>query len=482
MINFFANKMEEEDNDKNINLLPFSYKNDHFLCKICKKAPKLQIDEINKKFIVQCHQNDNEKKLLEIQNLKEDYIVEDDDNDDNEILQCQEHLKNFKDYCQFCKKNYCEECQRCNHQKLNIDNKNIQNHIKQLENIFFPNMNGVGSEENEVRVVSITKEKNTYSDLELLKIIVSIIINDYLRVKNYHLDISIQNLSNYYKNHPLPNSQNVKTEFCINSPQELIDSKEITKIEIYQYCFDLNKLNVALPNLIVLSLKNNNIFDVKILINCNFKNLEELYLDINKIDDNILTYMKDMKFKKLKVFSLKQNYLTDYRVFEEVKVFQNLKKFDISSNRLFKNKEFFENKIIDLNNIEELILSNGVFDENSIKYISSLNVQYLKSLDLSCNNLSSLNFILNSNWPNLENLILNENDISKLSDLITQFKDIEHNLLIMLENNLIKDEQEIDDLIKSNSRISIKYKLNNEIIDDKNNDNEQNNTSTGVSY
>ena len=237
-----------------------------------------------------------------------------------------------------------------------------------------------------------------------------------------------------------------------------------------------------LPNLIVLSLKNNNIFDVKILINCNFKNLEELYLDINKIDDNILTYMKDMKFEKLKVFSLKQNYLTDYRVFEEVKVFQNLKKFDISSNRLFKNKEFFENKIIDLNEIEELILSNGVFDENSIKYISSLNVQNLKSLDLSCNNLSSLTFILKSNWPNLENLILNENDISKLSDLITQFKDIEHNLLIMLENNLIKDEQEIDDLIKSNSRISIKYKLNNEIIDDKNNDNEQNNTSTGVSY
>ncbi len=482
MINFFANKMEEEDNDNNINLLPYSYKNDHFLCKICKKAPKLQIDEINKKFIVQCHQNDNEKKLLEIQNLKEDYIVEDDDNDDNEILQCQEHLKNFKDYCQFCKKNYCEDCQRCNHQKLNIDNKNIQNHIEQLENIFFPNMNGVGSEENEVRVVSITKENNTYSDLELLKIIVSIIINDYLRVKNYHLDISIQNLSNYYKNHPLPNSQNVKTEFCINSPQELLKSEEITKIEIYQYCFDLNKLNVALPNLIVLSLKNNNIFDVKILIKCNFKNLEELYLDINKIDDNILTYMKGMKFEKLKVFSLKQNYLTDYRVFEEVKVFQNLKKFDISSNRLFKNKEFFENKTIDLNNIEELILSNGVFDENSINNISSFNVQNLKSLDLSCNNLSSLTFILKSNWPNLENLILNENDISKLSDLITQFKDIGHNLLIMLENNLIKDEQEIDDLIKSNSRISIKYKLNNEIIDDRNNDNEQNNTSTGVSY
>ena len=59
-------------------------------------------------------------------------------------------------------------------------------------------------------------------------------------------------------------------------------------------------------------------------INCNFGNLEELYLDINKIDDNILTYMKDMKFAKLKVLSLRQNYLTNYSVFEEVKVFNNL--------------------------------------------------------------------------------------------------------------------------------------------------------------
>ena len=470
--------MKEDENDNSFNLLPFSCKNDHFLCNKCHKAPKLQIDD-NEKFIVQCHQEDNGKTYTNIQNLKLNYIVED---DDNEILKCQEHQKNFKDYCQICRQNYCEDCTKCTHKTVNIDNKNLEKEINQLINIFFPSMKNTDSEEAEVKIISITKDNKSYNDLELLKIIVSIIINDYLRAKNYHLCICIQNLSSYYKKHPLPNSQNIQPEFCITSPHELSNSEKITKIEIYQYCFDLNKLNVALPNLIVLSLKNNNIFDVKILINCNFGNLEELYLDINKIDDKILTYMKDMKFEKLKVFSLKQNYLTDYRVFEKVKVFQNLKKFDISSNRLFKNKEFFENKIIDLNKIEELILSNGVFDENSINNISSLNVQYLKSLDLSCNNLSSLNFILNSNWPNLENLILNENDISKLSDLITQFKDIEHNLLIMLENNLIKDEQEIDDLIKSNSRISIKYKLNNEIIDDINNDNEQNNTSTGVSY
>jgi len=217
---------------------------------------------------------------------------------------------------------------------------------------------------------------------------------------------------------------------------------------------------------------------------CNFGNLEELYLDINKIDDKILTYMKDMKFAKLKVLSLRQNYLTNYGVFEEVKVFENLKKLDISSNR-FKNKEFFENKIkqkkIDLNNIEELILSNGVFDEDSINNISALNLEKIKSLDLSCNNLSSLKFVLNLNLPKLENLILNENDISELKDLKTKFNNTQKNLIIMLENNMIKDEKEIDELIQ-NENITIKYKLNNAIIDDNNNDYDQNNTSTGVSY
>ena len=46
---------------------------------------------------------------------------------------------------------------------------------------------------------------------------------------------------------------------------------------------------------------------------------------------------------------------------------------------------------------------------------------------------------------------------------------------------MIKDEKEIDELIQ-NEKITIKYKLNNAIIDDNNNDYDQNNTSTGVSY
>ena len=319
---------------------------------------------------------------------------------------------------------------------------------------------------------------NIRDETKILHYLVSIIINDYLRVKNYHLYICIKNLEKNYKEIiPTSNSGITETEYCINSPQELKSSEQINKVEIYQYCFDLNKLKVNLPNLKEISLKNNNISDVRILINCEFKNLEKLYLDINKIDNTILTYLGKMKFEKLKVFSLKQNYLTDYKIFEEVKVFKSLTKFDISSNR-FNNKDYFQNKKIDLNAIEELILSNGVFDEESINNISSLNLINLKKIDLSCNNLSSLGFIANLNWPNLEELNLNENDISDIKELITKFKE-SIKLKIIIENNLIKNENQINELIQSNKNITIKYKLNCIEIENENNINDRD-TSTDV--
>ena len=132
---------------------------------------------------------------------------------------------------------------------------------------------------------------------------------------------------------------------------------------------------------------------------------------------------------------------------------------------MFKNKEFFDNRTIELNNIEELILSNGVFDDDSIDRISKIELNNLRLLDLSCNNLSSLEFILNSDWPKLETLLLNENDIIDLKDLITKFNKYESRININIENNLIKDEKQIDELIEKNNNIVIKYKLNSEILE-----------------
>ena len=452
-----------EDTGDEVNLLPYSSRYYHFLCGECLNTPKLEFDKQSRLFLVQCCCDKDRKILRDINYLKNNYIYESDEED---VLKCQEHFRNFKEYCQTCMKNYCENCERCNHTKENIDNNNLDDYIENLKKLCFPN--------NEVEQEMINLN-NIRDETKILHYLVSIIINDYLRVKNYHLYICIKNLEKNYKEIiPTSNSGNTETEYCINSPQELKSSEQINKVEIYQYCFDLNKLKeVNLPNLIEISLKNNN----SILLNCEFKNLEKLYLDINKIDNTILTYLGEMKFEKLKVFSLKQNYLTDYKIFEEVKVFKSLTKFDISSNR-FNNKDYFQNKKIDLNAIEELILSNGVFDEESINNISSLNLINLKKIDLSCNNLSSLGFILRSNWPKLEELNLNENDISDIKELITKFKE-SIKLKIIIENNLIKNENQINELVNSNENITIKYKLNCIEIENENNNNDRD-TSTDV--
>ena len=456
-----------EDTDNKVNLLPYSSKYYHFLCGKCSNTPKLEFDKQSKLFLVQCCCDKDKKILRDINYLKNNYIYESDEED---VLKCQEHFKDFKEYCQTCMKNYCENCERCNHTLENIDNNNLDDYIENLKKLCFP------KKEEEQEMINLDNIKD---EKKILHYLVSIIINDYLRVKNYHLYICIKNLEKNYKEIiPTSNSGITETEYCINSPQELKSSEQINKVEIYQYCFDLNKLKeVNLPNLIEISLKNNNISDVSILINCDFENLEKLYLDINKIDNTILTYLGKMKFEKLKVFSLKQNYLTDYKIFEEVKVFKSLTKFDISSNR-FNNKDYFQNKKIDLNAIEELILSNGVFDEESINNISSLNLINLKKIDLSCNNLSSLGFIANLNWPNLEELNLNENDISDIKELITKFKE-SIKLKIIIENNLIKNENQINELVNSNENITIKYKLNCIEIENENNNNDRD-TSTDV--
>lgn len=440
--------------EKNAFPLYYASRTEHFQCIKCNNAPILQVREQNK-FLVECCEP-GKKKLVDIQNLKENYLV---DSIEDDILRCKDHDKSFKDYCFICFRNFCESCEDCHHLKINIYNNNLDDKIDDLKKLFFKDNL---EEKVEVEEISIKKNKKL-DDSELLKSIISIIINDYKQEKNYHLYMSIKNLAEYFKNHqPDLAIDNSLPEFCITSPNELESSENVTKVVIYQYCFDLNKLNIKLPNLIELSLKNNNIFNVEILIICDFPNLEKLYLDNNKIDDNIYHYMKDMKFEKLKEFSLKQNYLTEYKIFEEISVFKNLKTFDISSNR-FKNNDYFRDKTINLNNLEELILSNGVFDQNSINDIKSLQLEKLKSIDLSSNNLTSLKFIKDCKWENLTKLILNENDISDIQDLITKFKEISKPLTIIIENNLIKDENQINSLIDSNKKITIKYKLNSEI-------------------
>jgi hypothetical protein len=440
----------------------------HFSCKKCNKIPTLQIvDRFNYNVHCLCHD-----KILDIKALKENFFEQYGKYEEGDVFTCPEHEKQYKEYCQICNKNLCESCV-CTHPKQNLDNRNIEDPINFLKNLFWPDL----KEKNIAIPVSSDEVENIKDNESILKFVVSIIINDYRRGKNENLSACIINLYNFFSKNQFP---------AINSPNVLEklkklnndDLKKITKIDIYQYCFDLKILNSKLQNLNELSLRNCNIYDLNFLIKGDFPNLEKLILDNNKINDKVLEDINNFNCKNLKELSLKQNYICNYRIFQDIeKNFESLIKLDISSNKL-KNKDFFKQEIkINLNSIEELIISNGIFDNNSIENISKISLNNLNIIDLSSNSLETLKFINNISWPKIKKIILNNNDISDIKEL-EKFKNIytKNDLFIIIENNLIKDEKQIDNLINVTSEknnIKIKYQLCSELT--KNDENDRHN-------
>ena len=436
----------------------------HFICKECGTVPILQIVEEFKYNII-CG-NPSKKKNhnlsnIDIKYLKENFIAECEKMEENEIFLCLDHYKQYKDYCQTCNKTVCEDC-NCTHPKQNLDNRNIEESINFLLSLFLPDLKG----KNEEIPIDSDDYKNSNDNESILKFIISVIINDYHRGKNENLNTCIINLFYFYVKNQLP---------TINSPNNLKnikneDLKKIKKIDIYQYCFDLIILEKSFINLKELFLINNNIDDLQFLIKGEFPNLDKLYLDNNKINDQALNKMNKFKCKNIKEFSLKQNYISDYKIFVDVsKNFKLLEKLNLSSNK-FKNVDFFNTikEKIKLDYIKELILSNGVFDQKSVNNISKISLKQLNRIDLSCNNLENLKFIKDIEWPEIKEIILNDNDITDIKEL-QKFKKEKIELFVNIDNNLIDSEDKINEIICDH--IKIKYQLCSELNEIEHNNN-----------
>ena len=442
--------MASSDEEREI---PTDEKFYHFNCTKCKKVPILQIvDKYKYKVDCRCSVNDSTDNIeeVDIKDLKKKFITENEKFDEEEVFVCQDHSENYKEYCQTCKKYLCDRCEKiCNeyiYLKQNLDNKNIEEPIKFLKKLF--------DKEN--------SDINESKDDKILKEVVNIIIEDYHRGKNLNLYTCIINLYTFFFKDEYPT---ISSPYILQNLNKNVLDK-IIKIDIYQYFFDLNILEKNFPELKELILRNNNIDNLEFLTKGEFPKLEILYLDINKINDKVFDDMEKFNCKNLKEFSLKQNYISNYRIFEEVQKdnFKYLKKLDISSNKFKDSDKFFKSETkIKLDSIEQLIVSNGVFDENSIKNISKISLKNLKKIDLSSNNIDSLKFINDVEWPEIEEIILNDNDIKYLEEL-KKFQKNKKELLIVIENNLIENEDEINNII--NDKIKIKYQLCSELIKD----------------
>lgn len=101
-----------------------------------------------------------------------------------------------------------------------------------------------------------------------------------------------------------------------------------------------------------------------------------------------------------------------------------------------------------------MILSNGVFSDESIDNIQYFEMKKIKIIDLSSNNLKSLSFLYKVNWPEINTIFLNSNSLESIKELI-KFENLE---LIEVKNNPIFDIKEAEAI--ANNKISIKLFLN----------------------
>ena len=113
-----------------------------------------------------------------------------------------------------------------------------------------------------------------------------------------------------------------------------------------------------------------------------------------------------------------------------------------------------------------MVLSNGLFSNESIDNIKYFEIKKIKKIDLSSNNLKSLSFLNKVNWPEIKTIFLNSNSLESIKELII----LENLELIEVKNNPIFDIKEAEEI--ANNKFSIKIFLN--IISKNINDNNNN--------
>jgi len=465
---FFGNKNLKERNIFNIPLNINSIY--HFLCKECKdkKDYNNPLIKFNKNLIfITCHENNKEISINDISNIG-DYLIKEDKLDNYlEKMKCKEHNESFYYYCQSinCHKNLCKSCYN---EHKNLNHSNIVDFVKKNSNL-------------EEKIKSINQvfkledyfiyDLDTINNNNLLNLLIITIINDYSKTPNYNLIKNIENIYDFSKNYKIRIYSDIELEDIIKKGIEQLNN--IIYIQIYQR--DFKKMNLltdnyeSLGNLEELHLIQINMKSLDSLIKCKFLNLKILDLENNSIDDEkenltIFSMFKD-KFPKLEVLNLKKNNLTKYEFFDKIQSLNNLKELNVSANAFTPNCiNNNEDKSYIFNNIEKMILSNGVFNNKSIYYIQYFKIKNIKIIDLSSNNLKSLSFLEKVHWPEINTILLNANSIKSIQEL-SKFKNLK---LIEIKDNPIKDIQEAEEIKNQIPDIEIILNIiNGNIISDK---------------
>ena len=465
-----------------IYIRPENYSNVHFFCKNCRSIPTIEfIDILNIIYTCECYKNCkiNILKFFDntlITNLDKD---KEKNNIILDVFYCKKHKKQkFFYYCEKCETSICRKCLRKekehkDHYFLIFDKlKNDAN--KKLE---FIKKNFCLSS------LPFDRESSSFLDDNLNKVkeyyikFINVLINDYNNYACYSHFLIISYIFKVLENlNTDVQNLGIKKEIIISNFDTLKKNIEsnpslslITKIKIVESNIsDLTQFSEAnLINLKFLNLRRNYISNLDSLLYAKFKNIEILDFSINKLGDDNIEKIAQLKFKNLTFLNLFGNDFLDYKLFDlcNNKIFKNLKILYTGSNKFNCNKI---NTTIDASKLEIIGLTNGVFNNESIYFIQYFRFNNLQKLYLHSNNLSSLSFIDNLDLPNIKEIWVNNNTINEYYSL-SKYKTLE---FINIRRNCIKNIERLISFIEEFiqlKKIDIRY--NNINFNDNKNEN-----------
>lgn len=314
--------------------------------------------------------------------------------------------------------------------------------------------------------------------------LISLIFNDFRKYPSYNIFQNILIIEQFIKD--IVENQNNKKQlqdleykiqekiYSFNELNEAIikgNSQQIILIEINDVpsFSDLSEMCKAeLFSLETLKVIHCNIKDISPLIESKFKYIKEINFAVNRIGDENIKALNNLRFSELVELNLFHNDFTNYNFFNFLKNNKSLAKLEtlyIGANKFLKNINDEKNEY-KLNQIKKIGLSRGVFNINTIYMLKNFVFINLETLYLSNNDLNNISFVNGLELPNIKYIVLNNNFIEDFQNLSKYKKTISN---IEIKYNKIKNinclEDFVDECINlvSISLIGNKINLNDDL-------------------
>jgi Leucine-rich repeat (LRR) protein len=224
---------------------------------------------------------------------------------------------------------------------------------------------------------------------------------------------------------------------------------------------DITKLcDSNLVNLEKLYLLENSITNIKPLLRAKFTKIKSLGFGRNKIGDENIPYLLEMKFDQLEELNLYSNNLTDCKIFnlQSNQNLPNLKIFYIGNNRIDWIKRNSIDRAYNFKNLITIGLTSGIFDDKTIENINSFDFSNLKIIYLSRCDIHSLDFVNKLELPCIEEFYINTTFINEFYPL-SKYKYLK---IIEMRDNYIENIDNLKSFIEELPKLKqINIKGNN---------------------